>query len=554
MKRSMKLLSLILAMVFVMSAFSGCDFMKASEEDDSMDTVYIDEGGQQVAVTEALKLGVRNMGYGEDFAYELAAAFEAKTGIKTIVSKSSSADWVETAVMSGGRNNDIDVIFDINPTRMRNVAINGYLEGYERAYVDLSDIYDQPLEGYNTNATMEEMLLPYAVEACTWGGEDKGFGDGKQYFVNWAPGIEGLMYNATLFQKYNLEVPKTTNQLLALMEQIKSLNNGKYPVNDEGYTIYPLVYAGAEYYLEYPTQVWCVQYDGLDAYQNRLQGKDVNGNYSPECMKTAGRLSAYSIVSKILDQDNGYTDPNSRALSFTDAQVMFLVDQAFMMSTGDWLEREMSGNAGLSESEIRFMPVPMNSDVASKLKSIGTEEKLVEVLSYIDGETAERPSYVSDEDLAYLQDLRGSIWCEGNQHIAYIPAYSDNIPAAKKFLQFMLSKEGMEIMLEYAYGGAPLLNVDYTQFDYYAELSALQKSKLDIIMTGNGANLLGGISVYPMAYAGGLGYTMTRLEGSFGVYKGSTSYLTPLELWQDEFEGWSVRWKNMMSSAGLSNG
>lgn len=165
-----------------------------------------------------LQIGVENKGYGDQFAYKLAEAFEAKTGIKTKVVKSNSSDWADTALLSGPRNNDIDVIFDINNLAMKNLAAAYYIDGYERAYADLSDIYDAPLEGYNTDKTLEEMVFPYSLTACTWGGENEGYGDGKQYFVNWAAGFEGLVYNKSLFAEYGFSVPKTTKEMLALPE------------------------------------------------------------------------------------------------------------------------------------------------------------------------------------------------------------------------------------------------------------------------------------------------------------------------------------------------
>ena len=79
-----------------------------------------------------LQIGVENKGYGDQFAYKLAEAFEAKTGIKTKVVKSNSSDWTDTALLSGPRNNDIDVIFDINNLAMKNLAAAYYIDGYER--------------------------------------------------------------------------------------------------------------------------------------------------------------------------------------------------------------------------------------------------------------------------------------------------------------------------------------------------------------------------------------------------------------------------------------
>lgn len=538
-----KVISLILALAMAVSTvMAGCSSPQGGASG----------GPGQKATSATLQIGVENKGYGDQFAYKLAEAFEAKTGIDTMVVKSNSSDWTETALLAGAKNNDIDVIFDINNLAMKNLATAYYVDGCERAYADLSDIYNAPLEGYNTDKTLKEMVFPYSLDACTWGGEDKGYGDGKQYFVNWASGVEGIVYNKSMFAKYGFSVPKTTNEMFALMDQMKTLNNGTYAVTDDGYTVYPFAYSGKANYLHYPQLVWWAQYDGIDTFNNTLQGKDAGGNYAAESQKTIGKLSSFTIVEKMLSTENKYTDPNSASYSFTDAQVFFLAEQAFMMSTGDWLEREMSTNFE-GNMEIAFMPIPVNSDIIANCTSITSDAQLSEVISYIDGDTAEKPAFVSDADLAYVKSARSMYCSEGNQHICYIPAYSNNIDAAKKFIQFMLSKEGQEIMLQYSYGNMAMLNVDASQFNYYNSLSNLQKSKLTIMQSGDGATFVGKNYVHPMYYAGGMELCYNFMEMSFGVDKNSGSYKTAKQFWDQEYSMVSTKYDTIMSQAGVSN-
>lgn len=539
MNRTKKVISLILALVMVAAVMlTGC-----SGDGNQGGTQSGNQGGKPGSAT--LQIGVVNKGYGDEFAEELAKAFQAKTGIETRVVKSNSSNWTETAVLAGAKNNDIDVIFDINNLAMKNLATAYYIDGCERAYADLSDIYNAPLEGYGTDKTLKEMVYPYSLEACTWGGEDKGYGDGKQYFVNWATGFEGLVYNKSLFEKYGFSEPKTTNEMFALMDQMKALN----AKNADGYDIYPFAYSGKVNYLHYPQLVWWAQYDGIDTFNNILQGKDANGNYTAESQKTIGKLSSFTIVSKMLDLDNKYADPNSSSYSFTDAQVFFLAEQAFMMSTGDWLEREMSTNFD-GNMEIAFMRIPVNSDIVANCTTVKDDAQLSEVIAYIDGDVAEKPAYVSDEDLAYIQSARSMYCSEGNQHICYIPAYSNNIEAGKQFIQFMLSKEGQEIMLAHSYGNMAMLNVDATQFDYYASLSNLQKSKLGIMKD---ATFVGKNYVHPMYYAGGMELCYMNLEMVFGITKDSGSYKSAKAFWEEEYSRISVKYDSMMTQAGVSN-
>lgn len=543
MNRKTKVISLILALAMAVSTvLAGCSSPQGGASG----------GPGQKATPATLQIGVENKGYGDQFAYKLAEAFEAKTGIDTMVVKSNSSDWTETALLAGAKNNDIDVIFDINNLAMKNLATAYYVDGCERAYADLSDIYNSKLEGYNTDKTLKEMVFPYSLSACTWGGDDMGYGDGKQYFVNWASGVEGIVYNKALFAKYGFSVPKTTNEMFALMDQMKTVNGGTYAVNADGYTVYPFAYSGKANYLHYPQLVWWAQYDGIDTFNNTLQGKDANGNYAAESQKTIGKLSSFTIVEKMLSTANKYADPNSASYSFTDAQVFFLAEQAFMMSTGDWLEREMSTNFEGS-MDIAFMPIPVNSDIIANCTSITSDAQLSQVISYIDGDTAEKPAFVSDADLAYVKSARSMYCSEGNQHICYIPAYSNNIDAAKQFIQFMLSKEGQEIMLQYSYGNMAMLNVDASQFNYYSSLSNLQKSKLAIMQGGDGATFVGKNYVHPMYYAGGMELGYNNMEMSFGVDTGSGSYKTAKQFWEQEYSMVSTKYDTIMSQAGVSN-
>ncbi len=541
MRKVTKRIALLLAGVMLAgTALTGCALKGGSDSA---------SGGADV-----LKLGVVDKGYGDAFVEELAKAFEAKTGIKTVLDKSSSADWIENTLKAGAKNNDIDVFFDINPIAMKNVATKNYLEGYDRAYVDLSDIYDATLEGYSTEMTLEEAALPYSLTACTWGGEDAGYGDGKQYFVNWAAGVEGIVYNKALFEKYKLDVPKTSDELLALMKKMTTLANGDYAKNSDGYDIFPIAYSGKANYLNYPAAVWWAQYDGIDGYNYALQGKDAGGNYTAESVKTIGKLSAMNIVSEMMKESAGFADPGSQAQNFTNAQVLFLSEAAFMMSTGDWIEREMSSNFD-GNMEIAFMKIPVNSAVINNCDSIKNDKQLAEVVAFIDGDTDKKPGFVSDADLEYITSARKIYCSEGNQHIAYIPAYSNNIEAAKQFLSFMMSKEGQEIVLEHSYGNMAPLNIPITEFDYGKKLSTLAQSKFEILNVEGGAQLVGNNYVHPMAYAGGLVTFLSSptMENAFGVVENSESYMTPQELWQAGYDKVAGDWSDKMATAGVTN-
>ena len=107
--------------------------------------------------------------------------------------------------------------------------------------------------------------------------------------------------------------------------------------------------------------------------------------------------------------------------------------------------------------------------------------------------------------------------------------------------------------LEHSYGNMAMLNVDVSQFDYYASLSKLQQSKLEIVQGNGGATFVGKNYVHPMYYAGGMELCYNIMELSFGVDQGSGSYKAAKDFWENEFAMVSSKFDTMMSQAGVSN-
>ncbi len=538
-----KILSLGLVAIMILQLLTGCSLGRVQEG------VGSNSAGEGV-----LQLAIQARGYGNEWLYKLAEAYQKKTGTETKVVKSVADGSVfQNSLKAGAKHNDVDIVFDIWYECMVAVATANYTQGYERAMLPLTDIYNKVPEGYGTDKTLKELMMPAALKAVTWGSKDGEYGDGNQYFASYMTAMEGLLYNVSLFDKYDLEEPKTTTEFFALMDKMKKIENGSYAKNDGGNIIYPYVYSGGGGYMEYMATAWWAQYDGLEVFNNVMQGKDANGNYSADCVKSEGKLSALTHASKLLAYDSGYSDSASSTQSFTNAQVKFLDNQAFMMSSGDWIEREMEGNFSGTELQIAFMRIPVNSDIVQKCDSVKTDAQLVEVISYIDGDTATKPSYVSDADLALIKEARSFYSSEASTHIAYIPVYSDMAEEAKDFLLFMYSKEGQEIVMNNSYGNMAPLQVAASEFNGFDKLSVLQKSKYEMIESSVGLTFVGRDYSHPMAYAGGMKLWTSAMEGSFGVIKTSKSYMTPMDKWLADYEKVLLTWDNTMKSAGVSN-
>lgn len=537
-----RILSIGLILLLLAQLLTGCSLGR------------VQEGVGSSSGEGVLQLAVQARGYGNEWLYKLAEAYEKKTGTKTEVVKSVADGTVfQNSLKAGKEHNDVDIVFDIWYECMVAVATANYTKGYERAMLPLTDIYDKVPEGYGTDKTLKELMMPSALKAATWGSEGGEYGDGNQYFASYMTAMEGLLYNVSLFEKYDLTEPKTTTEFFALMDKMKTIEKGSYAKNKDGNTIYPYVYSGGGGYMEYMATAWWAQYDGLEVFNNVMQGKDASGNYSAACVKSEGKLSALTHASKLLAYDSGYSDSSCNTQNFTNAQVKFLDNQAFMMSSGDWIEREMEGNFAGADLQIAFMRIPVNSDIVQKCDSVKTEAQLVETIAYIDGDTDARPAYLSDADLELIKEARSFYSSEASTHIAYIPVYSDMAEVAKDFLLFMYSKEGQEIVMASSYGNMAPLNVAVSEMEGYEELSVLQKSKYEMLESSAGLTFVGRDYSHPMAYAGGMKLWTSSMEGSFGVITSSKSYMTPMEKWLADYDKVSVTWDNAMKSAGVSN-
>lgn len=509
-------------------------------------------GGDNKKVSEdTLQIAIINKGYGSKFVYKLAEAYEAKTGVKTSVVKDTSlSTWSEVALKSGAKNNQVDVFFDI-AQMMKPLATKGYIEGYDRAFVDLSDVFSSVAEGYG-NKTIRELTSEYSLHEVTWG-DGKNWGDGKQYFANWAIGLEGLMYNKALFEKYNLTVPRTTTEMFNLFTTIKSISSGSYAKTTDGANIYPFVYSGKVNYMLYPAVTWWAQYDGVDTFNNYLQGKNKEGIYTADSLLSSGRLEAFKTVNQMILKTNGYVSDLCSSMEFTDAQMYFLGGEAFMMSSGDWIEREMEENFDPKTLQISFMKMPIVSSIIDVVpnKSIGNDAKLIEVIDYVDG-NGSKPVGVTDADIEYVAQARKIVCSEAGQHIMYVPIYSNMINEAKNFIKFTLSKAGQEILLENSYGNMSPLKVNINTFNYSSQLTPFEKSKYDIY---NSDTVLIREYSHPMGYLGGvqLFYNDPYMESAFGLINTSSQFMTPEQLWTKDYNAKRTDWNTMMQNAGVSN-
>lgn len=536
--KKLKLISLVLGVFIALTAF-GC-------------TTPV------IPVTEdTLQIAIYKKGYGSDFADALAKAYSDKTGVDAKLTYiTSSPDGIDSKIPIAS--SGIDVVFDISGRYNAALAVNNYFNGYEKAYADLTSVYDAPADpAYaevqaNSSLKNRDIINETLVDMLA---NDK---DGKNYVMPWVMDLTGIVLNKTIWERDaaklgNPEIPKTTDEMFTLFDKIKNTSG----------TPYAFKYGGQNTYVgEFNSITWLAQYEGKDNMENIYQGKDGNGIYTPEIFNSPAREKAFEVVRKMLLKTNGYVHTYDSASHIFMSQIQFLEGGAYFCTNGSWLEREvLEDNFDQGEVEIEFIKTPVLSAIVDKWPAVFTgnggttkDEKLRAVLDYIDGDTLTKPSFLSgsagDAILAHLTDARRTESSLAPIHYAYIPAYSKHIDEAKKFLRFALSKEGQEVMLKASFGNMFPLNVDPSQFDYYksSDISSFAKSTMAIFQN---SILAARSAKYPMVYRGGI--DLVRLNATPEIAFGGSDPVGVSAFMQAEFNFYNSNWSDRMSWAAVSN-
>lgn len=531
-----KLLPMLMVASVVTSSvglFSGCG--GGNEEDPSV-----------------TKIALIEKGYGKAFLEALVEEYNKTATIKAEIAESTSfMDYVETTLLSGPKANDVDLYFSIQGNNGAFGYISqGKASGYDCIFEDLSDIYNAVPVGYGTQGkAFKEMLNEYFVEAST-------YIDGKQYLIPWATGVEGLVYNTALFEKCGLSVPRTTNEFFELCDSMLTADGTPKYKNSKNIDIYPYTFSGKVNYGMYLNTVWWAQFEGIDTFNNFLEGKDADGNLTPDIFAQEGRLSAYRNYHKLISKESGYTEVNANGNDFTTAQTSFLKEEALMIATGDWVEREMESSSSNIKT-IAFMPIPVNSDIINEGSalpdhSIKTEADLRAVIDYVNDDAQTLPAGVTKADVDFVKSAMSMYMTEGDGHVMFVPSYANQKTGAKDFISFVLSKQGQEIMMQKGLGNRIPMDIDITTMDSHAGLSQFQKSKMDIM---NGVTYVGRKYNSAITFNGGLSlwYSVdtNTCDSSFSMNTSSNTYKDAFTYWNRECELMRSQWETILDNAGI---
>ena len=437
-KKMKKFLALLLCVITLVS-FSACG---TNEYKDADGNVITDD-------SKILNVMVWNSGYGTNWIYAVKDAYlkEHKGVAIDIVAKAgdSGTGEIYNTIESGVNANDTDLYFAYGPKYLQYVT-GKYSNNKLLAALNEVVNYKAPGE----SKTIGEKFGSATLDALVY--------EGEYYSLTYESGARGIVYNAELFDKYGLDVPRTTGELADLVAYIKLLPDKKYSGNTPGPGNTP--YSALIHYPGYWQDAvisWWLQYEGRDNFGSYFdfskftidELKNMSGyqnKYQQEGIRR-GLQALYDIITP-----DGITYAGSNSLDFTTIQSRFLEnDAALMYPCGGWLETEMLKAEDFDASlmnKFKIMKYPVLSNVKNKLSEGHRKESdLIAVIDYVDG-NASRPSWATDNDVDIVRFARNCSTTQVASATTIVPSYANAKDLAIDFLKFLYSDKGLKIFAE----------------------------------------------------------------------------------------------------------
>lgn len=528
MKNTIK--KLLLASILTIGALSSASCKKKIENNENTLEIYI-----------------ADFGYGYEWLNSMIDSFKNQDWVKEkypnlnipAVKHNSVRSWAIDRIQAG-ESNTIDLFFGV--TSGTSVFEQTY--GKDKPYFeDLSDLYEMNVP--NEEVKFKDKMDDNFLKMSTYKKLD---GTSTYYCVPWVSGMQGLIYNKSMFERMGVSEPKTTNELYDVCAEIVK----------KGET--PFIFTSKEnYWTCMLFLIWWAQYEGLDNYCNFYQGlveEDGITSMSKDVFKQEGRLESLKVIEDLLmyPDKKDYYHEEVNTMSFTQAQAKFLLGQGSMMPNGDWFETEITKSVNTSsvKDAFTFMKTPVISTITKSLEDTTmTDKTLSKVIEAIDNN---QTSYegVSANDFAHIKEARNLILPVGN-HTAMIPAYSTAKGLAKDFLLFMATDTANEVFTTATNGASMPFKYDVKVKNptLYNSLPTLQKARIS--MQENAVFMLNE-NTYQTVYYGGI----SRLSGDrtnievLMTSKNASDRKTAVQIFNEEIEYWdNTRWNSVLTNIGL---
>ncbi|MBQ7098512.1 MAG: carbohydrate ABC transporter substrate-binding protein [Oscillospiraceae bacterium] len=306
-----KIIALLLALAMVMS-LAACG---GKSEPAATEAPKADAPAAEAPAAEAvtIKVAAIETAYGSQVWVDVAAAFEAETGIKVELTTDKNLEDVLTGPMQNGEFPDVVHLATGRPAGLTEQLVKA------NALHDLTNTLSLTIPGEDVKVadkiaggfTDNNIVAPY--------------GDGKTYMAPMFYSPCGLFYNAKLFEDKGWEVPTTWDEMWELGETAKA----------EGIALF--TYPTAGYYDAF-----------MFALMNAIGGPEFFNaitTYQEGAWDSEDGQTLLSILDKLATYTHENTAAQANNQDFTKNQQMPMDGRALFMPNGTWITGEMADYA-----------------------------------------------------------------------------------------------------------------------------------------------------------------------------------------------------------------
>lgn len=450
----------VIAMAALMSLpFAGCGA--------SQDPGIVDE-------PNTINVKIRKAGYGTTYITALADAFNEtfkEQGYKVNV-LAPKEDLVSTNVYRAAQTSGVDVYFTSDAT-----AEKAVLSDFGQVFADITDsVYKKPAikaDGTEEDVTIEAKFADIGMDMDTC------FYQNKIYGLPYAVSIRGLAVNKRVLSEYNIELPRTTDELWKAADKIME--------NAVETDTFPFTFSlTGNNYTNAIIGPWLIQAMGKEKYDTFYSFENEDGT---PMTNDAYKVYGYSEIADVLTQAYHFFDESMEAYGsasqdFSAAQGQIMKGSAVFMANGDWMFNEEFVRHQSYLNDVTFISTPVISTVGKKLFGAGTaynfddakaDSVLSTIIKYYDQhKTSAEIKAATDADLSVNLNqadvdaavLARSYICSELSPGLVINNFSTKKDISALFLRFCTSADGGKIFSAESHSLSPYAIKDPVDSDY----------------------------------------------------------------------------------------
>ncbi len=539
--KTKKVGALVLCVAMAITGLGGCNKKKVANDENTLE-IYAKESG-----------------YGVEWLHQVAEEFKKEYPEYTVVIETEKAvDRAKDMITAGPEHTTADLLFVSKLTELIHSGKNG-LKGYDNAVENLTEMYNTTVPGENVklkDKANKDIMQMTAVEVET----SEGVWEDQWYTFAYESGLTGIVYNKTMFEEKRVDVPRTTEELYEVCDELKTD------------TFAPLIGSFSVSYLNTIASIWWAQYEGKAEFE-RFWNPTSLSDY--ETIHQKGRLYTFQIQNQLYKKEFKRLHKDTLDLNYSESQAKFITRESAMLFCGGWFENEMKPiieeyQAKGNKDEYSMMKTPVNSAIADKLSFWNKEQsysdifqsarsstpnqtslqiikeadaKLLQIIDYVDGISTEKPAFATDADIAIVREARNLTCSYGSNSQGVIPVYATAKEAAKKFLLFLATDRMQRVVAQNCSGAVMPYGYDPIQ-DSEVQLSSFATAAQKIL---NESTLFQHSATSKGEWL--IGLTASRINRT-RFAADSVDYVTPEHVWEDALIDYS-EYQRLLSTAKI---